>query len=183
MSDRAGGKIAPTVLELIGPGYVAALSRPPSIAQSTAVPPCAETSKHATVCRYIAAVPDFLSDEWLDSFDRALRADPTVAARFAGSPIAIAQEVTSETGARRGYVVVLDGQGGRLARDGALGDVTFVCNRVTAAALARGELNAQRALTSGRLKLRGDVDRLGAAASALAALADLLADLRADTTF
>jgi len=129
-------------------------------------------------------VPEFLSDEWLDAFDRALRADPTVGARFAASPIAIAQEVTTGAGVRRGYVVVLDGDGGRLARDGTVtGDVTFVCNRATAAALARGELNAQRALTSGRLKLRGDVDRLGAAADALAALGDLLAELRATTRF
>lgn len=133
---------------------------------------------------YLVAVPEFLSDEWLDAFDDALRADPSVAGRFAASPIAIAQEVTSDGSGPRSYVVVLDGDGGRLLRDGtATGDVTFVCDRATAAALARGELNAQRALTSGRLKLRGDVDRLGSAAGALTALGDVLAELRANTTF
>ena len=61
--------------------------------------------------------------------------------------------------------------------------MTFVCDRDTAAALARGTVNAQRALTSGRLKLRGEVDRLGAAGAALAGLGDLLAGLREDTEF
>ena len=128
-------------------------------------------------------MPEFLSDEWLAAFDRELRADPTIADRFADSPIAIAQEVI-DGGSRRGYVVVLDGEGGRVERDGTVpGDVTFVCDRDTAVALARGELNAQRALTSGRLKLRGDIDRLGAAAGALITLGDALGEVRAHTVF
>ena len=53
----------------------------------------------------------------------------------------------------------------------------------TAAGLAQGTLNAQRALTSGRLKLRGEVDRLAAASGALAGLGDMLGPLRADTEF
>ena len=124
----------------------------------------------------------FLSDEWLQAFDAALRSDRELGARFVGSPIAIAQEV--DDGAVR-YVVVLDGDGGRIETQNHEYpvDVTFACDRGTAAELARGTLNAQRALTSGRLKLRGEVDRLGAAGSALAGLGDLLADLRADTEF
>jgi putative sterol carrier protein len=123
-------------------------------------------------------VPDFLSHEWLEDFDGALRADSTVATRFAANPIAIAQEVGTVR-----YVVVLDESGGRLERGDTSADVTFACDRETAAALARGELNAQRALTSGRLKLRGDIDRLGAAADALTALGDVLAELRTATSF
>jgi hypothetical protein len=58
-----------------------------------------------------------------------------------------------------------------------------VCDRATAADLARGTLNAQRALTTGRLKVRGEVDRLGASSAALAGLGDLLGALREDTEF
>jgi hypothetical protein len=125
----------------------------------------------------------FLSDEWLRAFDAALRSDRELGARFVGNPLAIAQEVGPEPTIR--YVIVLDGDGGRIEtknRDYPV-DVTFVCDRATAAALAQGTLNAQRALTSGRLKLRGEVDRLGAAGAALAGLGDLLAGLRADTEF
>jgi hypothetical protein len=124
----------------------------------------------------------FLSPEWLRAFDTALRSDRELGARFLGSPIAIAQEI-ADSDLR--YVIVLDGDGGRVetARRDLPVDVTFVCDRATAAALAQGTLNAQRALTSGRLKLRGEVDRLGAAGAALAGLGDLLAGLRADTEF
>jgi putative sterol carrier protein len=124
----------------------------------------------------------FLSADWLRAFDAALRADGELGARFAANPIAIAQEV-GDLGVR--YVIVLDGAGGRVeAADHALqADVTFVCDRSTAAGLARGTLNAQRALTSGRLKLRGEVDRLAAASTALAGLGDLLGALREDTEF
>lgn len=128
----------------------------------------------------------FLSPEWLQAFDAALRAEPGLGARFAASPIAIAQEVANEPGAEPvRYVVVLDGAGGRVESGAGAppADVTFVCDRATAAGLARGEVNAQRALTSGRLKLRGEVDRLAAASSALAGLGDLLVSLRENTHY
>ena len=128
----------------------------------------------------------FLSEEWVQALDAALRADGDLGARFASSPIAIAQEVTAtprdgESAAAR-YVVVLDGDGGRITSD-ASADVTFVCDRATAVGLALGDVNAQRALTSGRLKLRGEIDRLAAASSALSGLRDVFAGLRADTEF
>jgi putative sterol carrier protein len=154
------------MLEPIGPGYVARAGDRSSMSRARRA--------------YIAPVLRFLSDEWIRAFDAALRADATLGARFAATPIAIAQDVESEPG----YVVVLDGAGGRIVTDGSrTGDITFVCSRATAVDLARGDLNAQRALASGRLKLRGDVDRLGSAGDALAALGDLLAGLRADTEF
>jgi len=124
----------------------------------------------------------FLSPDWVRALDTALRSDRDLGARFAASPIAIAQEV-DDIAVR--YVIVLDAAGGRVdteTRDRPA-DVTFVCDRSTAARLAQGTLNAQRALTSGRLKLRGEVDRLAAAGNALADLGDLLAGLRADTEF
>jgi hypothetical protein len=125
----------------------------------------------------------FLSAEWLRAFDEVLRADRELGDRFAANPIAIAQEVMGEPWVT--YVIVLDAAGGRVETDArtVAADVTFVCDRVTAIGLARGTVNAQSALTSGRLKIRGEVDRLAAASGALAGLGDLLADLRARTDF
>ena len=125
----------------------------------------------------------FLSAEWVRAFDEALRAARGLGTRFAANPIAIAQEVAVEPVVR--YVIVLDGDGGRVVSGGEAvdADVTFVCDRDTAVELARGTTNAQSALTSGRLKVRGEVDRLAAAGGALAGLGDLLADLRARTEF
>jgi hypothetical protein len=130
-------------------------------------------------------VATFLSGDWLRAFDAALRADGSLGERFAGSPIVIAQEVSTGDSEPVRYVVVLDETGGRVESDGhaPAADVTFVCDRATAVRLAQGTVNAQRALTSGRLKIRGEVDRLGAASGALAALGDLLADLREHTEY
>ena len=128
----------------------------------------------------------FLSPGWLQAFDDALRRAPALGARLAPNPIAIGQEISSGSDAEPvHYVVVLDGEGGRVesGHEAPPADVTFVCDRATAAALARGEVNAQRALTSGRLKVRGEVDRLTAASSALAGLGDLLISLRENTDF
>jgi hypothetical protein len=144
--------------------------------------------KHPRSRQYIARVPRFLSADWLRALDDVLRADRDLGARFAATPITIAQEVTVVPSEVFRYVVVLDGAGGRVKSDtGAAreiqADVTFVCDRDTAVGLAQGTMNAQRALTSGRLKLRGEVDRLAAASAALTGLGDLLAELRADTEF
>ena len=122
----------------------------------------------------------------MQALDAELRADGDLGARFGSSPIAIAQEVAGTVRDADApvvrYVVVLDGEGGRVSAD-ARGDVTFVCDHATAAGLARGDVNAQRALTSGRLKIRGEVDRLAGASSALTGLSDILAGLRAGTEF
>jgi hypothetical protein len=128
----------------------------------------------------------FLSSEWLQAYDDALRSEPDLGGRFAECPIAIAQEVSDGRGdGTVRYVVVLDASGGRLeAGDAAAGaDVTFVCDRETAAQLAQGSINAQRALTSGRLKLRGGVDRLAAASAALVAMGDVMESVRMNTEF
>jgi SCP-2 sterol transfer family len=136
--------------------------------------------------RYISPVLRFLSADWLRAFDDALRADRDLGVRFSAHPIAIAQEVEAggELEAAVRYVVVLDASGGRVeVSPTTAADVTFLCDRATAADLARGALNAQRALTTGRLKVRGEVDRLGASSAALAGLGDLLGALREDTEF
>ncbi len=65
----------------------------------------------------------------------------------------------------------------------AAADVRIETDYPTAAALARGEVNAQAALADGRLRVAGDVARLAGHAGALARLADLFAAVRASTVF
>ena len=62
-------------------------------------------------------------------------------------------------------------------------DLTFACDYTTAVALARGEVNAQAALMDGRLRLRGDVERVAEMREALVALGDVLGRVRAATAF
>jgi putative sterol carrier protein len=62
-------------------------------------------------------------------------------------------------------------------------DVTVITDFETAVALHRGETNAQFAIASGGMKVRGAFDVLLRHATALDSLADAFSALRASTTF
>ncbi len=124
----------------------------------------------------------FLSPEWIAALDAAAP-EATVPA---GVRLTTQQVVTDGggDGGEVSYHVVLDD--GRLeVRPGEAGkaDVTLVQTREVAAALSRGELNAQQALEAGRLKLRGDIGHLAREGKALGAMEDVFAAVRADTTY
>ena len=128
---------------------------------------------------------EFLSDEWIRALGDAARAggdhDPadevlvveTLVRRVPGRR-EVCYRVTCDTTVR---AVVLPS-----ATD-APADVRIEADYPTAAALARGELNAQTALADGRLRVSGDLARLAGHAAALARLGDVFAAVRASTTF
>lgn len=126
---------------------------------------------------------EFLSDGWLDDVERA-------AARSSGVPAELRLVVQQ---------VVLDAPGGdelvvyslRLA-DGTVtfergrradADVTFVQDRATAAAVAQGQLSAQSAFLSGDLRVGGDLRVALRQASAITAIDDIFAEVRAMTSW
>ena len=124
----------------------------------------------------------FLSPEWIAALDAAAR-EATVPA---GVQLTIQQVVTDGggDGGEVSYHLVLED--GRLqVRPGEAGkaDVTLVQSREVAAALSRGELNAQQALEAGRLKLRGDIGHLAREGKALGAMEDVFAAVRAVTSY
>ena len=122
----------------------------------------------------------FLTPEWIADLDAAARE----AAVPAGVRLTIQQVVTGEGDDDVRYHLVFDD--GRLrVRPGqaAAADVTLVQTREVAAALSRGELNAQQALEAGRLKLRGDIGHLAREGRALTAVADVFAAVRATTSY
>ena len=127
-------------------------------------------------------MPRFLSPDWIEALDAAAR----VAAVPEGVRLTIQQVVTDDggDGGEVRYHLVLDGGGLRVRPGEAAGaDVTLVQTRTVAAALCRGELNAQQALEAGRLKLRGDIGRLAREGRALTAVEDVFAAVRAETTY
>jgi putative sterol carrier protein len=125
----------------------------------------------------------FLTQEWIAALDSAARE----AAVPAGVRLTIQQIVTDDgdgDGDEVRYHLVLDD--GRLRvhpGEATAADVTLVQSREVAAALSRGELNAQQALEAGRLKLRGDIGHLARQGKALTAMEDVFAAVRADTTY
>lgn len=121
----------------------------------------------------------FLSDEWLEALDGAAR-QATVPA---GVTLTIQQVVSGEEGEVRYHLVLDDGRLRVHRGDAQSPDVTLVQSREVAAALSRGELNAQQALEAGHMKLRGDIGALGRQGKALIAMQDVFAAVRASTRY
>jgi hypothetical protein len=124
----------------------------------------------------------FLSDEWIAALDGAARH-----AAVPGGVSLTIQQIVTGAGAGgddvRYHFVVADGRLRVHAGEAPAPDVTLVQTREVAAALSRGELNAQQALEAGRLKLRGDVGRLAREGKPLIALEDVFAAVRDETSY
>lgn len=124
----------------------------------------------------------FLTPEWIAALDAAAREAPDLVPRDVR--LTIQQIVTGDDGGDVRYHLVVDE--GRLRvhpGEAEAADVTLVQSREVAAALSRGELNAQQALEAGRLKLRGDIGHLARQGKALTAVEDVFAAVRAATSY
>ena len=107
-------------------------------------------------------MPEFLSDEWLAALDASARAMgplPAVA------PFVLEQVVSASGREDVRYQLVFAPEGLRVRTGGAEApDVSFATDLDTAASIARGETNAQRALASGRLRVARQHRVVGGAA-------------------
>ena len=123
----------------------------------------------------------FLTPEWIAALDEAARE----AAVPAGVSLTIQQIVTDgDNGGDVRYHLVFDGGRVRVhPGEAPAADVTLVQSRDVAAALSRGELNAQQALEAGDLKLRGDIGHLARQGKALTAVEDVFAAVREATSY
>jgi SCP-2 sterol transfer family len=144
--------------------------------------------------RSMHVVADFLSDPWIaalanacDAAREADAADGDGDGAGAGEPLVIEPAVRDVPGLGEvRYHVSFDGGScsvEAVRADSRPADVRLETDYPTAAALARGELNAQTALAEGRLRVVGDVARLAAHAAALARFDDLFASVRATTSY
>jgi len=121
----------------------------------------------------------FLTPEWIAALDAAAAG----AVVPAGVRLTIQQVVTDEDGDVRYHLILDDGRLRVRPGEAPAADLTLVQSREVAAALSRGELNAQQALEAGRLKLRGDIGRLAREGRALTAVEDVFAAVRAATAY
>jgi putative sterol carrier protein len=124
----------------------------------------------------------FLTPEWIDALDRAASAAPELTALTKGVVLVIEQEITGPDGIATTYHVAID-DGSVSVRPGPAEAPTirFIEDRDTAWAVATGELSAQRAFMTGRLRVGGDLTVLLAHTEVLAALGDVFAAVRDDT--
>jgi len=121
----------------------------------------------------------FLSDEWIAAMDATARA---VAAPTGLVVEQLVRDVPSRGDVR--FHVVFAEAGARVLGGAApRADVRLSSDYATAVALARGEINAQEALSHGRLRIVGDVNALVARSEALLALGDVFGRVRAATEY
>lgn len=124
---------------------------------------------------------EFLSDAWLADLARA------AIAATAPTGVALVVQMLVEDGAGGDSIAYAVGMAGGVitVTPGRVhdADLTLTQDRATAAAIARGEMSAQVAFMSGRLRIGGDLRGVLEHAGALAAMADIFAEVRDDTTW
>jgi hypothetical protein len=132
----------------------------------------------------------YLSDEWFVAADKALADAETLRAALVDIRLTIEQTVTdAPPDLERAddtirWSLVVDSSTARLVvgpADDA--DVRFRTSYRVASAIARGQLAAPAAFLRGDLSVGGDLNLLTSHQRALAAVDDVLADVRHATTF
>ncbi|MGI8664030.1 MAG: SCP2 sterol-binding domain-containing protein [Acidimicrobiales bacterium] len=123
----------------------------------------------------------YLSPEWLAELQAAAAgAEPSLTGL---ADVVLQHEVTGASGDVVFHVVIGDEGIAVLPGPADGATVTFTEDDATAAAITRGELSAQTAYMSGRLRIRGDVTALARPSSIIVALDDLFAAVRSSTTY
>lgn len=127
----------------------------------------------------------FLTPEWVAALDEAAAGASELRTASRGVELVVEQEVGGDGGEPVRYVFELGDGEVRFRWGGASQpDVTLVQSAETAEALSRGELNAQQAFVLGKLRIRGNVEKLLEARDALSRLeADVFAGVRSRTVY
>ena len=124
---------------------------------------------------------EFLSPGWVGELDAALQGAPL---RVEGSDAALVFQLEVRDGDDRvrTHHIRVTAEGVHAVPGPADDpDLVLVTDQATAYALHRNECNAQAAIASGRLRIRGDLEAFSHHASTIASLGDLFASLRAAT--
>jgi putative sterol carrier protein len=128
-------------------------------------------------------VADFLSAAWIEALDAAARA-ATLPEEAAAVSITIEQIVRDAPGGEARYHLrIADGRARVHPGPATAPDLRLFADYEAAVRIQRGEINAQEALASGRLKVQGEFARLVRVDDALRALEDVFAPVRAATTY
>lgn len=117
----------------------------------------------------------YLSDEWIDQANTAVASlEP------AAEPFAVSYTVTDGPDGERSYTVDLGAPSIRPGADAAVG---LRMSWDVATAIANGRLSAQRAFLDGNMQIQGDAQALVGNSDGMAAIDEVLAPLRNNTTY
>ena len=125
-------------------------------------------------------MPAFLSPEWIQALDDAARADGS-RGDLDHEPLVVEQRVTGTPWGEVIYHAQLGVDPHVAAGSADTPQLVIITDYETASAMHRGELNAQRAIAVGRMKVRGQVDALLRHSETLRAIGDLFGEVREHT--
>lgn len=126
----------------------------------------------------------YLSPEWLVEADAAVSGSESLRTATADVELVVQHVVTGGPEGDAAYHVVVDhGTVTVVPGESAAPDVTFTEDHLTAAAIGRGELSAQAAFMTGKLRVGGKLDRLLREQDAFSGIDDVFDGLRATTTW
>ena len=126
-------------------------------------------------------MPTFLSAEWIRALDDAARASEALRAGEGSAPLVIEQRVTGTPFGDVTYHAILGVETSVAPGAASAPDLVLVTDYETAVELRDGTLNAQHAIATGRMKLRGHVEVLLRQAEMLRALGDVFGEVRTAT--
>lgn len=121
----------------------------------------------------------FLTQEWGDQVREALNSSDTVKNAIEGVDLTVQQVVTDvpDEGEVKYWTQFKDGQVNGEIGETDEADVTISQNYETAAAMNKGELNAQAAFMQGKLKVTGNMGKLLQNQGALQAIGPVMAEV------
>jgi hypothetical protein len=129
-------------------------------------------------------VPRYLSPGWLSAAQAAIDASDVPHRESDGRRLVVQHVVTGRPEGDLTYHVRVDADGIAVA-GGATDDATVVFTEdyETAARIVRGELSAQGAFMTGRIRVHGDLSELVEHSATFAEIDDVLAGLRSQTSY
>ncbi len=126
----------------------------------------------------------YLSLDWIDALSAEVAASDSLRALAETNPVGITQVVTGGPEGDVVYHLLLDDTGAGFGPGAAYPeDVRFDQDWETAVAVATGELNAQEAFVTGRIRLSGDQQKLIAATPVFKELDSVFSSVRERTTY
>ena len=126
----------------------------------------------------------YLSDEWASKATDALNSNDAFKTAISGVTLSVQQNVTGgPDGDKSYYMSIGDNTASMQLGQADNPDVTITQDYATAVAMAKGELNAQNAFMTGKLKVSGNMAKLMQHQGAFAGLEGALKPIADETEY
>ena len=132
----------------------------------------------------MSARVDYLSNEWINAVAEGIKLNNEIAAVARDNTISVTQTIT---GTPHGDITYhLESRDGKItfaSGPATVSDIAFTQDWATAVGVATGKINAQEAFISGKIRFKGDHERVIATQPLFLALDQVFSAVNANTNF